>query len=300
VSGGAIVFALMLIFASLRRDHPRKVVQAATMPVENVAKPRSLEPASQQLLLGTLEPVTEALVYASTGGSVKKRYHDAGDRVNKDDLLAEIEPPNNDREVGQARAAASQAEHEAARAKQELDNARAQEERARAAWERYKTLFQHGAVARQEVDQMNASFRGAVASTSAARSNVAAAEQNLEAHRANLNRLTGREQVEYVRAPFSGVITARNCDKGAVVDRESELFRMAEIGTLRIVVIAPPDSSPPIRTGQRVTVSVPEAPGAVFEGKVRRVSDSQVEVEVPNPDRKLLPGMHALVRGPGQ
>jgi RND family efflux transporter MFP subunit len=295
-----IALAALLMLGWLRRDHRRKVVQAATLPIVNVAKALRSGTAVAPLLAGTLEPHTEAFVYAHSGGNVTKSYHDAGNRVSKGELLAEIELPQNDREVGQARATATQAEHEAARAKQELDNARAQEERARAAWERYKTLFQHGAVARQEVDQMNASFRGAVASTGAARSNLAAAEQNLQSNQANLNRLTAREPVEHVRAPFSGVITARNCDKGATVDGGSELFRMAEIGTLRIVVIAPPDSSPPIRAGLRVTVSVSEVPSATFEGKVVGASTLRVEVEVPNPDRKLLPGMHALVRGPGQ
>jgi RND family efflux transporter MFP subunit len=305
VAGCGIVLAALLMLGWLRRDHRRKVVQAAALSIVNVAKARRSDTVVAPLLEGTLAPLTEAFVYAHSGGYVTKSYHDAGDRVSKGELLAEIELPQNDREMGQSRAALTQAEHEAARAKEELDNARAQEERARAVWERYKTLFQHGAVARQEVDQMSASLRGAVASTSAARSNLAAAEQNLEANRTNLNRLTAREQVEYIRAPFSGAVTARSCAKGTAVDGESALFRMAEIGTLRIVVDAPPDSLPPIRTGQRVTVSVPEIPGAMFPGKVVgaspfRLEGLRVEVEVPNPDRKLLPGMHAQVRGAGQ
>jgi multidrug resistance efflux pump len=227
---------------------------------------------------------------------VAKRHHDAGDLVKKGDLLVVIEAPNNDREIQQARAAVAEADEQATRARQELDSARKAEEQARAGWERYRVLFSHGAVARQEVDRLHESLRGATASTSAAQDNLAAAEQNLEATRAKLNRLTGREPLEYVRAPFSGVITSRNCDSGAVVDAGSELFRMAEIATLRILVNAAFLNAQSIRAGQRATVLVSEVPNAAFAGTVVRAFAKEMEVEVPNPDRKLLPGMHGQVR----
>jgi multidrug efflux system membrane fusion protein len=287
-----MVFAALFVFASLRHDQPRKVVQAATLPVVKTPTPQLTEP----LLPGTLTPVTEAFVYAPNTGSEKKVHHDTGDRVNKGDLLAEIELPNIDRDVQQARAAVAQDEQEAGQARQDLVNARRIEEQARSAWERYKTLFEHGAVARQEVDRMHENLRGATASTSAAQGNLAAAERNLEAKRASLKRLQDREPIESVRAPFRGVITSRTCDTGALVEGGSELFRIAEIETLRIMV-----NAPSIRAGQRATVLVSELPNAVFAGKVLLAADS--EVEVPNPDRKLLPGMHAQVRfenGPGR
>jgi multidrug efflux pump subunit AcrA (membrane-fusion protein) len=280
-----MVFAALFVFVSLRHDQPRKVVQAATLPVVKATPPQPTEP----LLLGILTPVKDALVYAPITGSVKKVHHNTGDRVNKGDLLAEIELPNIDRDVQQARAAVAREEQEAGRAKQELETARKIEEQARASWERYKTLFEHGAVARLEVDRMHENLRGATASTSAAQANLAAAERNLEAKRASLKHLLEREPIESVRAPFRGVITSRNCDTGALVEGGSELFRIAEIETLRIIV-----SAASIRAGQRATVIVSELPNAVFAGKVVLAADS--EVEVPNPDRKLLPGMHAQVR----
>jgi multidrug efflux pump subunit AcrA (membrane-fusion protein) len=287
MGGGAIVAAALFVFGSLRHDQPHKVVQAATLPVVKTAPPKPTKP----MLPGVLTAVAEAFVYAPTTGSVNKLYKDKGDRVNKGDMLAEIELPNIDRDVQRARAAATQAEDEAGRAMQELETAKRMEEQARADWERYKTLFEHGAVARQEVDRIHENLRGATASSGAAQSNVVAAERSLEAKRASLNRLTGREPFEYVRAPFSGVVTLRNVDAGDAIEGGSELFRLAEIGILRILV-----NAPSIRTGQRATVYVSEVLNAAFAGRVVRAADSEVEVEVPNSDRKLLPGMHGHVR----
>lgn len=288
VGVGAVVVTALFVVGSLRHDRSHNVVRAAALPIVKVAPPQVTEPV---LLVGTLTALSEAVVYAPITGIVKRRLHEAGDRLNKGDLLAEIEAPNNDREVRQARSTLALAEEETARAKQELENARMSEDQGRAALERYKALFELGAVSREEIDRIRESLRGATASTGVAQGNLTAAEQNLEAQRANLNRLTGREPFAFVRAPFSGAITSRNCEAGAAVEAGSELFRMADIGTLRIIV-----NAASIRAGQRATVLVPEIPAATFSAKVVRATDSEVEVEVPNPDRKLLPGMHAQVR----
>jgi membrane fusion protein, multidrug efflux system len=134
---------------------------------------------------------------------------------------------------------------------------------------------------------------------------LAAAEQNTMAVHANLNRLIELQPYEQVRAPFSGVVTLRNLDVGALIGSNSTLlFRIGHIERLRIYIYVPEANAPGVQIGQRASLRVMEYPRREFAGAITRTSDSLdptsrtllTEVQAPNPDGALLPGMHAGVK----
>ena len=133
--------------------------QAESLPAVNITRVRRSPPFTGLLLPGTIAPLTEAYLYARATGYIKKRYADIGDRVHEGQVLAEIDAPDLDLEVAQARAMLAQSEQQLAQSKASLENAQAQEELARVTWERYRVLVQHGAVSRQDADQQLANYR---------------------------------------------------------------------------------------------------------------------------------------------
>lgn len=316
-----------------------------TLPVVTVAKVLKASPASELMLPGNMIALTEAYIYARSSGYVKRRLVDIGDRVQAGQLLAEIESPDLDQQVDQARASVAQAEKQLEQTRATLQTAQAQLELARVTWDRYKTLAEHGAIARQDADQQLATFRSAEASVNSAQANIAAAEQNVQANKANLQRMITLQGFEKVTAPFAGVITARNFDVGALiggsgsslgssptplggtqntgaqgnagvsgsaslvsggngVNGGGELYRMAQTETLRLLVNVPQQNAPDIRVGQVANVLVREFAGHPFEGRVTRTANAidantrtlLTEIQVPNREHKLLPGMYAEVK----
>lgn len=359
VAGIAILLLVLLLFGLLRHHEQQKTVQAAaheeeqSLPIVNVDKVKRSPAATSQLMPGNMTPLTEAYIYARANGYVKKRYVDIGDRVKQGQLLAEIEAPDLDQQVQQARAAVAQAQQQVSQTRAAYENAKSQEELARVTWERYKVLVEHGAVAKQDADQQYTNYRSAVANVNAAQANINAAERNVEANRASLQRMISLQEYESVRAPFSGIITARNFDVGALVGGSggalgasttplggtqvaggagnagatgnsgsgataggglsstsasggggAELFRVAQIGTLRILVNVPQDSAPAIRVGNSATVFVQQYPNTKFAARVTRTSNAidlitrtlLTEVDVNNPNQMLLPGTYAQVQ----
>jgi multidrug efflux pump subunit AcrA (membrane-fusion protein) len=315
----------------------------------NVTPVRRSSPMTGLLLPGTVTPLTEAYLYARATGYVTKRYADIGDRVRTGQVLADIDAPDLDQQVAQARAALAQSEQQLAQSKAALENAQAQEELARVTWERYRVLVQHGAVSRQDADQQLANYRSQTANVHLQEAAVRTSEENVRANRANLDREIALQSFEKIRAPFNGVITARNFDVGALVSSgggsaglsttplggtqassatgnagasganpqavassptapgigsTGELFRIAQIGTVRVLVNVPQVNATSIRVGQAASVYILEFSKSVFPGKVTRTSRSLdesartlvVEVDVSNPDYLLLPGMYAQIQ----
>ena len=353
VFGVGALLLVLLLFGLLRHYRQQKVVEAAAheeesaLPIVNVAKVRRAPASTAQLLPGNMTPLTEAYIYARANGYVSQRYVDIGDRVTKGQLLAEIEAPDLDQQVQQARAALAQAEHQVVQAKGAYESAKSQEDLAHITWDRYKVLQEHGAVAKQDADQQYTNYRSGVANVESAQANISAAEQNVTANRANLERLIVLQAYEHVRAPFTGVITARNFDIGALVGSSGgtqgastspsggtqiaggegnagtsggaaptstgtggslgttgELFRVAQINVLRILINVPQESAPFIHVGEPATVMVQELPDQTFKARVTRTSNAidlatrtlLTEVDVENPGQKLLPGMYAMVQ----
>ncbi len=176
------------------------------LPVVAVNQVHRAASGATLVVPGTTTPLTEAFVYARAGGYLKRRLVDIGDHVRRGQLLAVIDAPDLDRQVDQAREQVRQAEAQRAQQQTQLALAQITEER-------YRVLVTKGVIARQEGDQREADFR-------AAQANVAAADRNVEAFRANLGRVLALQGYERVTAPFDGVVTARNVDVGALISAQ--------------------------------------------------------------------------------
>jgi multidrug efflux pump subunit AcrA (membrane-fusion protein) len=184
-------------------------------------------------------------------------------------------------------------------------------------------LTADGAVSRQDGDNQSTAAKTSAANVVAQQKTVRATEEYVHASQATLDRLLALQGYERITAPFDGVITARNVDIGALISATGsslgpirsntaapsdvpsggEMFRLAEIGKLRILIAVPQTNAPGVRVGQAANVTVQQMPNLSFPGKVTRTSDSLdaqsrtllTEVDVDNAKRILLPGMYAMV-----
>ncbi len=233
------------------------------------------------LLPGTLQGAVQAPIAARAAGYVKRWTKDIGSRVEKGDVLAEIEAPELDQQVSQALAARAQAA--AGLALAESTGAR---------WE---ALRQKDVVSQQDLDER--------------RSGVVQARATVAAADANLRRLRQLEDFKRVTAPFAGVITRRNIDVGDLIDTGGRaLFLLSQTDPLRVYVNVPQAYANLVKTGQQVVVTQAELRGQAFKGQVTRTSASidtatrtmQIEVSLPNKDGVLLPGAYVQVALPLQ
>jgi len=227
-----------------------------------------------------LQAYIESPIYARTNGYLLKWYKDIGSRVEKGQRLADIETPEIDQELQQARAA--------------RDQSNAQVEIAKTSAKRWENLQKMDAVAQQETDER----------TNA----LTQAQANLAAANANLRRLEELESFKHVDAPFSGVLTRRNVDIGALINAgntgsNQQLFNIARIDPIRVYVSVPETYSPSVRSGLGAFLELTQYPGQHFQGKVVRTAESidpnsrtlLTEVDVPNRSAQLFPGGYAQV-----
>ena len=230
---------------------------------------------------GSTQAIQETAIYARTNGYVRKWNVDIGAKVEAGQLLAEIETPEVDQELNQARANVAQAI--------------ANSDLARATLTRWQQLVAQKVVSSQEFDEKK----------SAADARAA----DLKVAQANVKRLEELQGFEKIVAPFTGIVTARNIDNGNLVTSGSAgqttpLFRLAQTDTLRIYVTVPQTQSRSIAPGQSATVSVREIPDKTFNAKVVRTSGALdpasrtllTELQLPNGDGQLFPGMYAEVK----
>ncbi len=317
----AIVVAAVAIGGYLPRKERDEAAKSAaslektSLPRVAAAKVRRASAESEVVLPGSISALVEAGIYARASGYVKKRYVDIGDRVRAGQLLADIEVPELDQQVAQAKAALSQAKQQLGQAKASLLQSQSQRDLAKLTSDRYTSLVSRGAVARMDADTQQANFKTSEALVAAQESNVGAAEENVRQAEANLERVIALQDYKQVKAPFAGVVTARNVEAGALISANgggqggtnasaSELYRIAQSGTVRIMESVPQSSALGIAVGMPAEVSVVEFPGKKFAGKVARTANTldpatrtlMVEVHLPNGDGKLLPGMYAEVR----
>jgi len=235
--------------------------------------------ATQELVLpGNTQPLIDAPVYARTNGYLKKWYADIGTRVHAGDLLAEIETPEVDHQLQQARA--------------DLETAQANLNLAQLTAARMVNLEKKGAVARQDADNVVGDMNSKKAIVDSAAANV--------------KRLQDLQSYEKVYAPFDGVITSRSTDIGALIEANStgkELFHISAINRLRVFISVPEDYEQAAKNGSPATLSLNEFPGRTFPGTIVRNSSSidlasrtlLVEVDVDNPTGELLPGAYVSV-----
>src|SRR5690242_7567575 len=262
-------------------------------------------PARAQLILpGNLQPITEAPVLARASGYLRARNADIGDRVKESQVLAEIEAPELDQQIRQAQATLEQAQSSVQQAEAALDQGRSNENLARLTAGRWANLVTRGAVSKQDNDVYQAQYAAQKANVDALGKAVAAARSNVGAAQANLARLTELKSYQTVRAPFAGVITMRNVDIGALINEANTmLYRIAQTGRMRTYINVPQSEAESVRVGQTATLAFSELANRKFTGTVTRTSNALdpatrtllTEIEVPNPDGVLLPGMFTQV-----
>lgn len=282
------VAVLVLIVAGAitlitRVSHERalaKETEQQTIPTVAVVHPLAEKPDEELVLPGTLQAYEESPIYARTSGYLVRWYKDIGSRVKEGELLATIDTPEVDQELNQARATRQQIV--------------AQLELAKISAERWENLRKSDSVSAQEADQQTSGYRQAQA-------NLAAAE-------ANVRRLEQLEGFKKVYAPFSGVITRRNVDPGALINAgtgaagtgpaRGELFVIARVNPLRVYTNVPQGYAPFIKVKGTATITLQEFPGERFSAEVERTAEAidpntrtlLTEVDVPNKSGRLLPG----------
>jgi len=307
--GVLAVFAAFL--AGYLPHHRREAMLTAEAKSANEALPSVTvvsvvqSPGKVSLVLpGSIQALTEAPVLARASGYIRKRYADIGDRVTAGQLLAEIEAPELDAQVKQAKSAAQQAQSALEQARANLQQGKTNQELARVTAQRWSNLEKKGVVSRQENDTYQTQYLAQSANVEALEKAVAAARDSVSGAQANVGRLSDLQGYKSVRAPFAGVITLRNVDVGALITESNTLlFRIAQTNVLRTYVNVPQADADAVRVGQTARITFPDVPGRQFTGTVTRTANALdpatrtllTEVQVANGTGSLLPGMYAQV-----
>jgi RND family efflux transporter MFP subunit len=251
------------------RDHARTPV--------SIVHPQSSSSQLSVTFPANIQAYTETAIYARTNGYIKKWMADIGARVERGQLLAEIETPELDRQLQQAEAAQAQAE--------------ANLDLARSTAARYQDVLKTDGVSKQEYDQAVGTLH--------------ADEANLKAAKATVAQLREMQSFERVTAPFAGTITARYIDVGSLIasGTNTMLFRLADTSTLRVYANIPETESKDVKAGVTVDLEAPGTPGKKFGGQVVRTAGAidpvsrtlLTEIRVPNPKLELVPGQYGEV-----
>ncbi len=280
-----IAVAALLVSGILSRVRARTTLKAETAQVAltpvSVVSPKQSAPAEEIILPGNVQPFITSPVYARTNGYLKKWYFDIGAHVKQGQLLAVIETPEVDQQLQQARS--------------NVSTAQANLELAAITKARYQGLLKSNAVAQQDVDNAVGAYN--------------ANKAIVEADQAAVDQYAALVSFEKVYAPFDGVITARNTDIGDLINSGSnanaktDLFHIAQPGTLRVYVNVPEEYSRGIKVGMTADLALAEFPGRTFQGKLVRTADAinmttrtlLIEIDVANPASTLLTGSYAEV-----
>ena len=266
------------------RQKTSQQLNATTKSLEvqtvNVIHPQRGKSSSDLTLPGMIQAFSQSPIYARVDGYVRTWYVDIGTHVTKGQLLAEIDAPEVDQQLNQARAMLKQAETGLALAKVTAP--------------RYQELVKTNSVSQQEVDQNN--------------QNLAAQTANVQAASAAVSRLEQMQGFEKIVAPFDGVITLRKTDFGDLVNAGNagvgrELFRISQNNVVRVFVTVPEEFSKQVKPGTKASMDLTELPNRHFSAAVTRTTGAidvnsrtlTVELDVPNPSGELLPGAYANV-----
>ncbi|MHA6203576.1 efflux RND transporter periplasmic adaptor subunit [Dyella soli] len=256
--------------------------QTATLAEPTVAVVTPTRAPVQQMLVlpGEVEAYQQASIYARTSGYLSHWYADIGTHVQRGQRLAEIDAPEVDAALEQARSDAA--------------TAAANYDIARTTAARWQEMLKDNAVSRQASEENVSTMK--------------AKQAMLAAAQANVSRLVQLQSFEKVEAPFAGVITVRNVDTGALIDAgnggtPAALFQLAEIDRLRVFVDVPQDQAADVGAGTTAELTLPQFPGRVFPGTVARTSGAidpasrtlRVEVDMDNADGSVQPGAFAQV-----
>jgi RND family efflux transporter MFP subunit len=279
----ALFAVLAVVVLVMRRNSSRALAEETSqnaVPYVSLVHATPMSSESELVLPGRLEAYIEAPIYARTNGYLKNWYRDIGSHVKKGELLADIETPEVDQQLEQARA--------------DLSTAQANLGLSQTTAERYQDLLKTDSVSKQEVDNAVGDYQ--------------AKKSTEQSALANVHRLEDLESFKHVYAPFDGVITQRNTDIGQLINAGNggmpyALFMMAQVDPLRVFVAVPQTYAPSIRRGLEACLELQEMPGRRFCGSVARTADAidestrtlNTEVDVPNHSGTLLPGAYAEV-----
>jgi RND family efflux transporter MFP subunit len=283
----AVIVIVLVVVGAFLMFQRRSQYEALAKDTESLAVPTvaiihpSAEPGDENLVLpSTLQPYVESPIYARTNGYLKKWYRDIGSRVSKGELLVDIDTPEVDQQLYQARA--------------DLATAQANVHLSDITAVRYGDLLKTDGVSKQEVDN--------------AQGDLAAKRAIVQSSEANVRRLEELESFKHIYAPFAGVLTRRNIDIGTLINAGNGgttqlLFTLAQTDPIRVYVNVPETYAPAIHEGLGAFLELTQFPGQKFQGKVVRTAESidqatrtlLTEVDVPNKAGQLLPGGYAQV-----
>jgi membrane fusion protein (multidrug efflux system) len=262
--------------------------ESATLRVQ-VTKPKVKSSDRAVMIPGSVQPLEETVVYSRASGYVRKWNVDIGDKVKAGAVLVEIEAPELDQQLMQARAQLLQAEAA-------LGQASANRDFSATNLNRYKQLTPQGITSQMDLEQKQAQ-------STVDQANVRVAQAAIAAQQANVRRLVQEKSFTNVTAPFGGTVNARTIERGSLVSPTTPLFKISAMDPVRVFVQVPQDIAPSVRIGVPAHVTVREYGGRIFEGTVARSAGSldaatrtmNTEVRVPNPANELLAGMYAQV-----
>jgi RND family efflux transporter MFP subunit len=281
IIAGIVVLAIVVAGVATRANDSRKLrdwTDEQATPTVNVVSPQGGQGGGDLNLPGRLQAYARAPIYARTSGYLKYWKADIGQKVKAGDILGEIETPDLDQQLLQAKA--------------DLASARANEALAQTTAKRWKDMRDSDSVSKQEVDEKTGDYDAKHALATAAQ--------------ANLERIQALKGFAKLIAPFDGTVTARETDVGALINAGGggqELFVVSDTRKLRMYVNVPQNYAPAIKAGEAVQLTVPEYPGQTFTGNIETSSaainaasgTTLVQVAVDNKDGRLLPGSYASV-----
>jgi RND family efflux transporter MFP subunit len=282
----AVVTAVLLVvFGILPRIQARTALRQETarmaVPTVAVVQPKRSAPAQEIVLPASVQAFADAPIYARTNGYLKRWYVDIGSHVREGQLLAEIDTPEVNQQLRQSRA--------------DLATSQANLNLSKITSDRYAELLKTDSVSKQESDNAAGDYE--------------AKQASLQSAQANVKRLEELQSFQKIYAPFSGVITARNTDVGALIDSGSsggtrtELFHIVQPDKLRVYVSVPQVYSQAAKPGLTADLTLSEFPGRRFEGRLVRTANAidptsrtlLVEIAVNNPTGQLFTGSYAEV-----
>lgn len=283
--GLALVFIAVTVVAhglgvrAAQSSRLQATAEAEAIPNVAVVTPSSADNQVGLELPGRLEAFNRAPIYARVPGYLKSWNYDIGSRVKAGEVLAEIDTPDLDQQLRQARA--------------DLNVAQANAKLAELTAKRWQSLAGTDAVAAQDVDQRTFTWNANLAQVKAAQANV--------------DRLMAEESFKHLVAPFDGIVTARETDIGALINvgaaGGSELFVVSDTRKLRVYVNVPQNFVPSVPAGTTATINVPEHPGKTYSGTVeasaQAVNPSSgttlMQIIVDNAAGEMMPGDYASI-----
>jgi RND family efflux transporter MFP subunit len=284
VGGAFALLAIAVVAYGLgsRAAHDSRLhalTEAQAVPTVAIVAPTDVEDHAGLELPGRLEAYIRAPIYARVPGYLKSWKYDIGSKVKAGDVLGEIDTPDLDQQLTQARAG--------------LSVARANAKLAQIGAERWQSLADTDAVAKQDVDQRTFTWNANIAQVRAAQANV--------------DRLIAEEGFKRLIAPFDGIVTARETDIGALINvgaaGGAELFVVSDTSKLRVYVNVPQNYVPSVPPGTKATIRVPEHPAKAYSGTVeasaQAVNPSSgttlMQLIVANSAGELMPGDYASI-----